>query len=188
MAKRAKRDFDELQKRRMRAANMLRRGVPQAEVVRRVGVTPAAVCKWNRVLEANRQPALRKAGRAGRKPKLDASGLARVRERLKAGALAAGYGTDLWTLKRVSKLIEQQCRVRYSESEVWHVLTHLGFSCQRPSARAIQRDEQAISDWKRKTWPALKINARRLGQTIVFIDETGVCERAHRVRTWAPRG
>ena len=53
MAKRAKRDFDALQKRRMRAANMLRRGVPQAEVARRVGVTAAAVCKWNRVLEAN---------------------------------------------------------------------------------------------------------------------------------------
>ena len=44
MAKRAKRDFDALQKRRMRAANMLRRGVPQAEVARRVGVTAAAVC------------------------------------------------------------------------------------------------------------------------------------------------
>ena len=32
MAKRAKRDFDALQKRRMRAANMLRRGVPQVRI------------------------------------------------------------------------------------------------------------------------------------------------------------
>jgi transposase-like protein len=83
MAKRAKRDFDALQKRRMRAANMLRRGVPQAEVARRVGVSAAAVCKWNRVLEANGPTGLRKAGRAGRKPKLDAVGLTRLRERLK---------------------------------------------------------------------------------------------------------
>jgi transposase len=164
MAKRAKRDFDALQKRRMRAANMLRRGVPQAEVARRVGVTAAAVCKWNRVLEAKGQTGLRKAGRAGRKPKLDASKLARLRERLKAGALAAGYGTDLWTLKRVGQLIEQQCGVRYCESGVWHVLTHLGFSCQRPSARAIQRDEQAIKSWKRKTWPALKKTPSGLGR------------------------
>lgn len=33
-----------------------------------------------------------------------------------------------------------------------------------------------------------KKNARQLGQTIVFIDETGLSERAHRVRSWAPRG
>jgi transposase len=156
MAKQAKRDFDALQKRRMRAATMLRRGVAQAEVARRVGVSAAAVCKWNRVLEANGQIGLRKAGRAGRKPKLDERGLAHLRERLKAGALAAGYGTDLWTLKRVGKLIQQECGVRYSESGVWHLLTNLGFSCQRPSARAIQRDEQAIKHWKRKSWPALK--------------------------------
>jgi transposase len=164
MGGRAKRDFDGLQKRRMRAANMLRRGVSQAEVARRVGVTAAAVCKWNKVLEANGQVGLRKAGRAGRKRKLDAPGLSRVRERLKAGALAAGYGTDLWTLKRVGKLIEQECRVRYCESGVWHVLTNLGFSCQRPTTRALQRDEQAIQKWKRKSWPALKKTPSTLGR------------------------
>jgi transposase len=122
------------------------------------------VCKWNRVLEANGQTGLRKAGRAGRKPKLDGPALTRLRARLKAGALAAGYGTDLWTLKRVRKLIEQECGVRYSESGVWHVLTNLGFSCQRPSARAIQRDEQTISNWKQKTWPALKKTPGGLGR------------------------
>jgi transposase len=164
MGGRAKRDFDGLQKRRMRAANMLRRGVSQAEVARRVGVTAAAVCKWNKVLEANGQVGLRKAGRAGRKPKLDAAALSRVRERLKAGALAAGYGTDLWTLKRVGKLMEQECGVRYCESGVWHVLSNLGFSCQRPTTRALQRDEQAIQKWKRKSWPALKKTPSTLGR------------------------
>jgi transposase len=33
-----------------------------------------------------------------------------------------------------------------------------------------------------------KKNAARLGQTIVFIDESGLSERPHRCRTWAPRG
>jgi transposase len=33
-----------------------------------------------------------------------------------------------------------------------------------------------------------KKNAKARGQTIVFIDETGISERPHRVRTWAPRG
>jgi transposase len=33
-----------------------------------------------------------------------------------------------------------------------------------------------------------KKNAQRQGQTIVFVDESGLSERPHRVRTWAPRG
>ena len=33
-----------------------------------------------------------------------------------------------------------------------------------------------------------KKNVKARGQTIVFIDETGLSERPHRVRTWAPRG
>jgi transposase len=49
---------------------------------------------------------------------------------------------------------------------------------------------------KRNVHPALetgalagtKKNAERRGQTIVFVDESGLSERPHRVRTWAPRG
>src|SRR5262249_2472898 len=33
-----------------------------------------------------------------------------------------------------------------------------------------------------------KKKAARLGQTIVFVDESGLSERPHRCRTWAPRG
>jgi transposase len=33
-----------------------------------------------------------------------------------------------------------------------------------------------------------KKNAQKRGQTIVFVDESGLSERPHRVRTWAPRG
>jgi transposase len=34
----------------------------------------------------------------------------------------------------------------------------------------------------------VKKNAQRQGQTIVFIDESGLSERPHRCRTWAPKG
>jgi hypothetical protein len=33
-----------------------------------------------------------------------------------------------------------------------------------------------------------KKNAEWRGQTIVFIDESGLSERPHRCRTWSPRG
>lgn len=151
-----RRDFDALQKRRMRAAHLLRRGYSQSAVARKLGVSRQSVSRWADTLQAQGSNGLRKATRAGRPARFDpAQGEALVAS-LKGGALAAGYGTDLWTLKRVGRLLEEQTGISYSESGVWHVLGRLGFSCQRPVGRALERDDAAIERWQRKRWPALK--------------------------------
>jgi transposase len=75
---------------------------------------------------------------------------------LKAGALTEGFPTDLWTLPRVGQLIERRFGRAYSESQVWRILVSLGFSCQRPSGRALERNESAIKRWKQTRWPVLK--------------------------------
>ena len=67
-----------------------------------------------------------------------------------------GFGTELWTLKRVRALIERLYGVRFSEVHVWRLLGAMGFSSQKPERRAIERNEAAVVAWKRKTWPALK--------------------------------
>jgi transposase len=33
------------------------------------------------------------------------------------------------------------------------VLTALGWSCQKPERRAVERDEAAIARWKPEAWP-----------------------------------
>jgi len=153
---RRKRDRAQLETRRLQGARLLRRGVSQAEVARRVGVSRTSVFRWTRALETNGRRALRKAPRTGRPPLLTDAEKKRLVVALEAGALAQGYATDLWTLARVGRLIETISGDRYSESGVWRLLKGLNFSCQRPSGRAIQRDEAAIRYWKTKRWPALK--------------------------------
>ena len=59
-------------------------------------------------------------------------------------------------LNVVRELIEHQCGVRYHEAHVWRILRQLGWSCQRPTGRALERDEEAIRYWKRVRWPRLK--------------------------------
>lgn len=145
-----------LQRRRLRAGRLLVRGVAQAEVARRVGVSRTTVSAWNRQLEAHGLEGLRARPR-GRPSGLTDRQRGELLEALLAGALAEGFPTDLWTLRRVGQLIDRRFGRRYSESQVWRILMALGFSCQRPSGRALERDESAIRKWKRQRWPALKL-------------------------------
>ena|SRR5207302_729586 len=97
-SKSVRRDFDLLEKRRLRAARLLEKGVPQAEVARRVGVHRQSVSRWAATLQSEGPKGLKKAGRAGRKPRLNAEDLVALEEGLKAGPQACGYPTALWTL------------------------------------------------------------------------------------------
>ena len=148
--------FKTLEQRRLKAARLLEQGVHQSEVARRVGVHRQSVSRWAGQLEQAGRAGLKRAGRAGRKPKLSAADLKRIEERLKQGPEALGYDTSLWTSQRVVHLIEQECGVRYTSTHVWRLLKQLGWSCQRPVGRALERNEEAIRRWKKRRWPALK--------------------------------
>jgi len=151
-----RRDFEALEQRRMEAARLLEKGYSQSEVARRVGAHRQSVSQWARQLEQGGRRALKKAGRAGRKPRLRPEDLRRIERGLKRGPQALGYETSLWTSWRVAHLIEHECGVRYHPSQAWRILRQLGWTCQRPTGRALERDENKIQQWKRERWPALK--------------------------------
>jgi len=151
-----KRDFESLERRRIHAFVLLKQGVHQSEVARQVGVHRQSVSRWAKQIEQSGRAGLKKAGRAGRKPRLTEADLKRIERELKRGPQALGYETDLWTLARVADLIEQSCGVRFTVGHVWWLLGKLGWSCQRPTGRALERDEALIDRWKKKRWPKLK--------------------------------
>src|SRR3954466_9068107 len=104
-----RRDFDELERRRMRGARLLHRGISQAEVARQVKVSRESVRRWaNRMAQEGAAAALRKAGCAGRKPRLSEKQLQQLEARLREGAEKAGFPNGLWTLERVAGVIREQ--------------------------------------------------------------------------------
>lgn len=151
-----RRDFKELERRRLKAARLLKQGVHEAEVARRVGVHRQSVNRWAKSLATHGDEGLKAADRAGRTPKLDAVKLKRFKEDLKKGPEAFGYGTGLWTLERVAEVIRSRFGVEYHPGHVWRLLVKLGWSCQRPVGKALERDETKIRRWKRARWPRLK--------------------------------
>ena len=151
-----RRDFETLERRRLKAADLLRKGLSEAEVARRVGVHRQSVNRWARTLTEAGRRGLKKTGRAGRKPLLTATDLRTLECVLKRGPIVYGYETGLWTPERVAAVIEAEYGVCFHPGHVWRILRQLGWSCQRPTGRALERDEAAIRLWKRERWPALK--------------------------------
>jgi transposase len=155
---RVTRDFDELQRRRMKAAKLLDQGMRQAEVARRMKVSRESVRRWsNQIARYGAAAGLKKAGRAGRKCRLSAAQIEKLEAVLREGPEKAGFANGLWTLDRIAQVIRKQFQVKYCCGHVWWILRQkLGWSCQRPVGHARERNEAAIRDWQENTWPALK--------------------------------
>jgi transposase len=150
------RDFDALEKRRFQAIHLLERGQKQSEIARQLRVVPQTVARWVHEYRAQGKSALRKAGRAGRQPRLSEKQRQQLEKHLVAGPERLGYETPLWTCPRVAHLIEQEFDVRYHQGHVWKILVALGWSPQRPEGRARERNEKQILNWQKKDWPELK--------------------------------
>jgi transposase len=151
-----RRDIKALEKRRRRAAALFNQGHTQAEVARRLKVSRQSVMRWYNTWQQDGVDGLRSAGRLGRRPRLDDRQRALVDEALRKGPQAHGYRTELWTLPRVAKVIEKVTGVHYHSGHVWRVMRQLGWSLQRPTTRARERNEDVIQHWIKVRWPEIK--------------------------------
>ena len=152
----AKTGLSEATKKRVKAGRLLLAGKGCAEVALAVGVARQTIYTWKRLLDEGGIDALRAVPERGRPAQLDDEQLAAVRAAILQSPTEYGFGTELWTLKRVGMVIERLHGVRFGQTNVWRILGSLGFSPQKPEKRAIERNEDAVRSWKRSTWPALK--------------------------------
>ncbi len=116
----------------------------------------SSVFRWWQAYRRAEQRGLRPKPTPGRPPRLSEAQKRALVKQLVQGPLKAGYRTDVWTLGRIAAVIHQEFGIRYHPSHVWKVLTALGWSCQKPERRAVERDEAAIARWKLDEWPRIK--------------------------------
>ena len=135
---------------------MLLAGKTPAEAAQAVGVARQTAYTWKAVLAEGGIDALRAMPTRGRPARLDQTQLQALGRTLLQSPTAHGFGTELWTIKRVGVLIERQYDVKFGQTQIWRILGGLGFSVQKPERRAIERNEDAVQTWKSQTWPRLK--------------------------------
>ncbi len=137
-----RRDFQALEQRRLLGARLLQQGVPQAEVARRVGVHRQSVSRWAQQLQRGGQRALKKAGRAGRRPRLRREDLRRIERGLKRGPQALGYETSLWTSWRVAHLMleRDEEKIRLWKQKRWPEIKKKPAKRGAPSSSSTRAD------------------------------------------------
>ena len=126
-------DGHELKERRVQGARLLQSGLHPAEVARRVGVSRQSVMRWERRLKSGGLKHLSRIGKRGRPAQLSDAQISELVRLLKAGSIAAGYANEMWTLARISALIEVRFNVRFASSSMWALLNRMGWSVQRPA-------------------------------------------------------
>jgi transposase len=112
--------------------------------------------RWLHARRRGGEEALRVRFSPGRPPKLRRKQTKRLIRLLVQGAMARGYRTNLWTTARIAQLIEDEFAVRYHTNHIGRLMHRLGWSHQKPERRALERNDAAIEQWKRKRWARIK--------------------------------
>ena len=146
----------ELESRRRRAVRLLQAGNTLSTVARMVGAAVSAVWQWRETFRRRGDKGLAARPAPGRPRKLTSRQRQRLPKLLAVGAQAYGYRNDLWTTRRIAAVIERKLGVEYHPAHVSRILADLGWSCQKPERRALERDEAAIEHWKRHRWMEIK--------------------------------
>ncbi len=149
-----------LQQRRERAIELLNAGYQPVEVASMLNVDRRSVRRWKSAYHKQGAKALQAKPAPGRPPKLSDKEKARLEKLLLKGAKSAGFVTDLWTCPRIVELIGKQFGVHYHVDHVGRLMHAMGWSPQKPSRRAVERDEEAIANWMKNDWPRVKKTPR----------------------------
>tara|TARA_B100001013_G_scaffold21553_1_gene12068 strand:+ start:1095 stop:1577 length:483 start_codon:yes stop_codon:yes gene_type:complete len=142
--------------RRLRAWELKQQGWKQRAIAQALGVSEGAVSQWMRRADDGGIDALHHVPPPGAQSKLKPYQKLALCDMLLVGAEAFGFRGEVWTGPRLAALIRQYLGVSYHSDYIPRLLKRWGWSVQKPSRQAQQRDEEAIARWRTQTWPQLK--------------------------------
>ena len=128
---------DEMESRRLLAAQDLQTGLTQSQVARKFGVSRTTASRWNRSLSVKGVEALKKRRAPGRPSRLNPEQLACLKELYAAGPRAAGFESDRWTTAKFADAIYSLYGIRYDPDHAGRIMHRLGLRERRKSRRAV---------------------------------------------------
>ena len=182
-------DHHSLKVMRQQAIKAVQSGQSVPTVAQVLGVSTRAVYDWLAKFAAGGQQALLAKPISGRPPKVTAEEMRWLAETIKDNTpqqLKFEFG--LWTLSLIGLLIKRQFGKSLSLASVSRVMKLLGFTVQKPLYQAWQQDGVLVQKWQDEIYPEIKKEAKAVGATLYFADESGMRSDYHTGTTWAPCG
>jgi transposase len=139
MPERLKLTRKQMEQRRLMTVEDLSIGMKQADVARKYGVNRSNVSRWTKKLKKEGEPGLQMRKAKGAEPKLNLKQRESLIEILVAGAKNYGFKTDLWTGKRVCKVIKKEFGVSYHFKHIPKLLRGLDFRLVKPKRQANEK-------------------------------------------------
>lgn len=174
---------------RIMAVRRVREGEAPSSVIKSFGLNRTTIYRWLAADKEGGEQALAASKHPGPHHILSDVQMRQVRQWI-CGKDPRQHGFDfgLWTRKIVAALIQKRFGVELGITTIGRILARLEITPQQPLRRAYERNPEAIEQWVKRTYPALKKRAKRAGAEIFFLDEAGVRSDSTLGRTWAPRG
>ncbi len=140
------------EQRRLHALKLTQAGWKQKEIATALDVSPVAVSQWLKMVDEEGEERLQARPRTGRPSELTFEQKQHIPDLLSHGAESYGFRGAVWTCPRIRKIIEWEFGVTYHRSHVARLLKELKWTPQQPIERAIQRDENEITRWRKEIW------------------------------------
>jgi transposase len=135
---------EELQRRRLRAVELVEQGESPADVAHFLGCGRSSVYTWVKLASQSLESLAAKP-HPGPTPRLSDAQLKELEALMLRGAKAHGWRTQLWTAARAAELIERHFGIRFHPEHARKILKRrLRWTSQKPQKRAKERDEVAI--------------------------------------------
>jgi len=132
---------DEMESRRLMAAQDLQRGLSQSQISRKFGVSRTTASRWSHAVNGNGIEALRKRRAPGRPSRLTQEQSVAATAIFAAGPRAAGFAHDKWTTARFAQAIQAQFGVHYDSDHVGRIMHRLGLRTRRPRRNVVATDQ-----------------------------------------------
>ena len=152
------------------------------------GTDRTTIYRWMQRYQLEGDRGLHRRSGSGRPRILQGFGEDQLRHVILRPATEFGYETDLWTIKRVQAIIEDEYRIRISKDTVWRRLREAGLTYQKPEREYYELDERARQAWARTEIPRIRRTVLEYRAILYFQDEANVSLTAFLGKTWGVRG
>lgn len=174
---------------RIRAVNRVKSGVSPEQVASTLGINRTTIYDWLAKHRDGGLSSLKRRPATGRPPKLNSRMIRWIYDTITLkNPQQLKFEFALWTREMIQAAIYKKFGIKLSLPSIGRLLSQLGFTCQKPLYKAIQKDESLVKEWLKKVFPKIKTRSRLEKADIFFGDAAHIRSDHHAGKTWGIKG